>query len=1134
MTTEQHNHESIDSLFSGLGISQAKRKQKAPFKFLDPYGPDDRDIFFGRELETSEIYARFYKSRLLLVYGESGSGKTSLLQCGLRTAIPPEDAIFITIRSAINPLSALKREILNTIPFPGKDVPAEYSDLLEEASYRKSKTLVLVFDQFEEFFIFQPESARKEFLDELSKWLKKDINVRIVICIREEFLARLTEFESKLPLLYQNRLWVRRMSKEQAREVITKPCEECSVGIEEALVRELLDEMIRGGKGIELPILQVVLDTLYNQAIKASPGSPQLTLSSYQGLGKTQSILARFIEDRVGAYKNGEQARQALKVMVTSEGTRQICSRKEILENVKQFGAPISESDLTALLRNLINDRIIREDTDNHLYELRHDSLAQTIHNWMTAIEKDILEVRLMLENRFKEYQGRKTLLDAETLKYIAPYEDRLFLKGEMVKFIEKSKKEAQRRRKRRMAFAGVAIGVFVLIVGILGVISYFKANEAGKNLQEARRNIGLVFNEKAKVSIANKDLNAARVYSLLALANFNLEDKDYRGKRMAKIVIRKYQDYPIIFSSPIAKHHDAAVKCVMYSSDGKTLASGSDDGTIKLWDMASGKEVSTLTGHSEGVTRVAYSPDGKTLASASVDTTIKLWDIASGKEITTLTGHSNEVTSVAYSPDGKMLASGSGDGTFTLWDVALGKEVATLTDRSGVLSVAYSPDGKTLALAVTGPHIIVRDSASGKEITTLAARANAVAYSPDGKTLASANGKALLGWHFGFADTPISLWDIASGKEIATLTGHSSNGVNSLTYSPDGKTLASASGDTTINLWEIASRKKIATLTGHSHEVNSVTYSPDGKTLASGSDDGTIKLWDMASRKKIATLMGHSREVNSLTYSPDGKTLAFGSDDGTIKLWDIASGKEITTLTGHSGGVMSVTYSPDGKTLASASGDTTIKLWDIASGEEITALTGHSSLVTSVTYSPDGKTLASASCDGNITLWDIASGKETTTLTGHSSLVTSVTYSPDGKALASASCDGITLWDVASGKEITTLTGHSSAVTSVTYSPDGKTLASASCDGNITLWGMAARLALAGSDDDTITLWNNIEAYKINLSRLSWAEIIHTAKRDYNLALEELELKQIPQTDCLHFLRQRNQYPEVKTNKRR
>ncbi|MCG5058491.1 MAG: serine/threonine protein kinase [Limnoraphis sp. WC205] len=299
-------------------------------------------------------------------------------------------------------------------------------------------------------------------------------------------------------------------------------------------------------------------------------------------------------------------------------------------------------------------------------------------------------------------------------------------------------------------------------------------------------------------------------------------------------------QTSPIYWENPTLiatlKGHSHNVLSIAFSSDGRTLASGSRDNTIKLWDVQTRREIATLTGHSSYVNSVAISPDGRTLASGSRDNTIKLWDVQTRREIATLTGHSSYVNSVAISPDGRTLASGSRDNTIKLWDMQTQREIATLTGHSNsVYSVAFSPDGRTLA--------------SGS-------------------------------W-----DNTIKLWDVQTRREIATLTGHS-NWVWSVAFSPDGRTLATGSGDNTIKLWDVPTRREIVTLTGHSNSVFSVAFSPDGRTLASGSLDNTIKLWDVQTQREIATLTGHLSYVFSVAFSPDGRTLASGSYDSTIKLW--------------------------------------------------------------------------------------------------------------------------------------------------------------------------------------------------------------------------------------------------------
>ena len=297
-----------------------------------------------------------------------------------------------------------------------------------------------------------------------------------------------------------------------------------------------------------------------------------------------------------------------------------------------------------------------------------------------------------------------------------------------------------------------------------------------------------------------------------------------------------------ISLAQTLSGHSDSICidDCLKFSPDGKVLASGSGDKTIKLWEVATGREINTLSGHSSSVESVAFSRYDKVLASGSLDKTIKLWEVATGRQINSLTGHSDSVRSVAFSPDGKVLASGSDDKTIKLWEVATGREINSLKGHSKyVFSVAFSRDGQVLA--------------SGSK------------------------------------DNTIKLWEVATGREINSLTGHSDS-VRSVAFSPDGKVLASGSADNTIKLWEVATGREINSLTGHSDSVRSVAFSPDGKVLASGSLDKTIKLWEVATGRQINSLSGHSAYVTSVAFSPDGQVLASGSYDKTIKLWRVGN----------------------------------------------------------------------------------------------------------------------------------------------------------------------------------------------------------------------------------------------------
>ncbi|MEH2164341.1 MAG: serine/threonine-protein kinase [Nostoc sp.] len=291
---------------------------------------------------------------------------------------------------------------------------------------------------------------------------------------------------------------------------------------------------------------------------------------------------------------------------------------------------------------------------------------------------------------------------------------------------------------------------------------------------------------------------------------------------------------------------HENSVLSIAISPDGKTIASSGGNGTIKLWNLATGKQISSLNTYSQQVNTVVISPNGKTLVSASDDSTIKVWDLKTGKQIRTLAGHSDSVHALAISADSETLISGSDDNTIKIWDLATGEQIRTLVGHIfWVRSVAISPDSLILAS--------------------------------------------------GSFDKTIKIWNLTKGYSIRTLEGNHQT-VTSVAISPDGKILASASRDVydgqrlrTIKLWNLATGKEIRTLLGHANTVTTVAFSADGKIIASGSRDRTIKLWNSATGEEILTLTGHTNTVTSVAFSPDSKTLVSGSEDNTIKIWQLS-----------------------------------------------------------------------------------------------------------------------------------------------------------------------------------------------------------------------------------------------------
>ena len=382
----------------------------------------------------------------------------------------------------------------------------------------------------------------------------------------------------------------------------------------------------------------------------------------------------------------------------------------------------------------------------------------------------------------------------------------------------------------------------------------------------------------------------------------------------------------------------------------------------------------------------------------------------------------------------------------YTRWN--LPESALARLGKGEAKAALYSADGTRLAVN-SSLGIWIYDAHTGAEVVLIPeGNARVIALSSDGSTLASTRANTKGWWDRG---RTVRLWDADSGQLKAVLEGHK-NLISSMSFAPDGATLASGSWDSTVRLWNVASGEVVAVLEGYNEPVHSVSYSPNGAIIASGSWDNTIRLWDVASGQLKAVLEGHKESISSMSFAPDGATLASGSYDDTIRLWDVASGQLKAVLEGHKEWISSMSFAPDGATLASGSWDNTIRLWDVDSGQMQNTL-GLPGLVYSVSYTPDGASLIVVSGYGRVQLWDADSGQMQGTLPGHTVWVYSVAFSPDGATLASGHISGeLWLWDVA-GSQLKAFEGNMdmSWVRSVVFSPDGVTLAS--IDHTVRLW---------------------------------------------------------------------------------
>jgi WD40 repeat protein len=377
------------------------------------------------------------------------------------------------------------------------------------------------------------------------------------------------------------------------------------------------------------------------------------------------------------------------------------------------------------------------------------------------------------------------------------------------------------------------------------------------------------------------------------------------------------------------------------------------------------------------------------------------------------------------------------------------------------LVSIAVSPDGRIIATGNFNGGIVLWDTETLKARASMQHGKGAVkslSFSPDGGTLASA------------AAERIVLWDALSGHERRALVGGHRD-VTRVAWHPDGTTLFSGSiNEPFIFFWDVATGNRQTAIRPHDRGLRSLAVSPDGKTIASAGEwEGGIKLWDVATGKERMALQGHQGRVRAVAFSPDGALLASGGQDSTIMIWEVTSGTQRITLKGHTDRVECVAFSHDGKRLASGGNNRIIILWDLTSGKPVELLHGHTNSLMNVAFTPDDKALVSNAFDGTFIVWNLGTPRQRALLTGHEAEVRAVAVSPDGATLASGSDDGIVrLWDVPSGEERAVLKGHRGEVRTIAFSPDGGLLASgADHDRRIIFWDVKSGRQLKEIDGD-------------------------------------------------------------------
>ncbi|MGJ6965896.1 nSTAND1 domain-containing NTPase [Streptosporangium sp. G11] len=966
----------------------------------------------------------------------------------------------------------------------------------------------------------------------------------VVLAVRGDFVDRCAAHPALARALEERVFVLSPMSRQELQRAITGPAAAAGLSVEDGLAEQVVRELaghpqVPGagpGAGVvgALPLLSMAMArTWHNRE------GGRLTRQGYDRSGGVASAVQDAAEDTYTAFspRQREIAKRVIVALTLTAADGQVTRRRahwgelaalcepEPPEPARQvveafaaarlmvIGPPAPAGAPDTTIADAAGEALpdapatLSALTAAGTVELAHDVLVTVwprLRSWMAEDQADrVLHGEILQDAAEWDDAGRDTSflyrgirLEAArgaVARWHADPGRYLGLTGSADAFLDAGVRAATRTRRRWQA-------VFSMLAGLL-VVAIITAVVAVRFGQDAERQRTLAEGQRAdllsrQTAVYSQSLPGDPVTSArLAAAAWAISRTDDARASMADLLSRS--------ARAVLTGHDGAVRSVAFSRDGSRLASAGQDGTVRLWDVATHDQVGgPLVGHDGPVRSVAFSRDSSRLASGGEDGTVRLWNVATHEQAgASLTGHGDLVASVVFSPDGSRLASAGYDGTVRLWDVATHDQVGgPLTGHDGpVWSLAFNADGSRLASGGDDSTVRIWDTAARKQSgATLRTGSRgavwSVAFSRDGSRLASGkaggairiwdavtreqSGAPLPGhdssvWSLVFGadgsrlvsardDGTIRIWDLATRKQSGgPLPGHDGD-VWSVASSADGSRLASAGTDGTIRIWDVVTHQQSGRpLTGYDGMVASLAFSADGSRLASAGQDGRIRIWDAATHEQVGVpLTGHDGEVNlnSVAFGADGSRLASGGTDGTIRIWDLTTRKQAgVSLTGHDGAVNSVAFGADGSRLASGGADGTIRIWDPATRKQIGAsLTGHDGAVNSVVFGRDGSRLASAGQDGTVRIWDLTTRKQAgASLTGHDGEVWSVVFGRDGSRLASAGQDGtVRIWDLAAHKQAgASLTGHDGAANSVAFSPDGSRLASAGDDGTVRIW---------------------------------------------------------------------------------
>lgn len=1151
----QNPEQGYHGLWSGLraaGLDPfdtfAWNTSRAPYPGLSAFQESDAGVFFGRDddirtgLDVLNRLRRFGGSRLVVLSGGSGSGKSSLVRAGLVPRLrrdkdgwlvlgpvrPRQDpfgelALVLAQAGMQESLPALRAQLRGQGADP-KPNPHGFVELLHRIrihSGHRDATALLVIDQFEELLGDAAPLDADAFCGFLRAVLEAVENELFVLCtVRSDFLSDILSHFRDQPF---ESLTLSSLSAAGVAQAVEKPAALAGVELEPGFVQAIVADIETDDA---LPLLAFALRELWDRC----GSSGKFTIDDYH----------HKIGGLEGAVRDtAEAVIQALPLTAAELASlrRAFLGLVRINEEGNYTRRPARFSDLPppshALLLRFVDARLLvaSDDAGERTVEVAHEALFrswQRLREWLEE-DRDFLHWRRRLRQSLVNWQNAGQ--DDEALLRgvaLAEAQNQLVNRAADISpderaFIQRSIDDAERQRRRRRQrnqAIGVGLSVLTLVSLVFGWFAYQRSIEADHARTQAEQAQSQAEDER-RVAVAGQLAAQARIFleDRLDLALlFSLEahrlNPSWQTRSALLTAIQSAQSLEAYLT-----RHLFPVTDIAFSPDGQTLASASQDHSIILWDVATRRPKGPrLHGHTNWVQSVSFSPDGAVLASASDDHHIRLWNTQTGEPIgEPLTGHEGSVLWVTFSPNGRILASAGQDGTVRLWNAETGVPLGQpLAKRTGwVTGLAFHPQIPLLAATGVDDTVSVFDMTTGQSAFDFKlgpeASGWAIAFSPDGKILAATSRTPTQNSR----GSSVWLWDVETRELRHPPLSIDDWLINSIAFSPDGKFLLTGRADSRIAVWKVETGQVATVLPAyHSRGVSSVAFSPDTSLFASAGKDGTVLLWRTQPAQRLGKRFGQqSGHLLTLDVNRDGTLIASGGEDGQVFVWDATGQTAFEPLDSDlNGRVAALDFHPTQPMLAAGSQDGTIVLFDTASRTPLgPPLRHHKGEVKGLAFSLDGKTLASGSADGTVIFWDMATRAPRIgpIVASKKNWVWSLAFSPDGTTLAhGAELGSVVLRDSRYGERLgKPLIGHDRlSPTALRFSPDGRWLASGSADNRVVVWdirnGSSRGAALVGhenwvmgvdfspdsqtlasaSRDNTILLWDVASQQRIGL----------------------------------------------------